>query len=216
LPKRKFPLVERNLGFLYNVCISTREDEKGMRFSNNLKRIRAEKNLSQEQLAELLGVSRQAVSKWEQDSGYPETEKLIQIAQQLDVSLDSLLLDRPSEEEARKQLEQKQVVFVQGGSIIIQPYGDTAMSSFFRFSIQKNITFGNKNEPKFALCGVDRTGFWGDNLVLLGWYESMDEAKQELRDIYTAIQNGDATYRLKYYTDVVMKALGPKKIKPKD
>jgi transcriptional regulator with XRE-family HTH domain len=184
-----------------------------MNFSANLKRVRAEKNLSQEQLAEMLGVSRQAISKWEQDSGYPETEKLIQIAKQLDVSLDSLLLDRPSEEEAKNQLENKQVVFIQGGSIVIQPYGETAMSSFFRFSIQKNITFGNKNEPKFALCGVDRTGFWGDNLVLLGWYESMDVAKQELRDIYTAIQNGDAAYKLKYYTDVVMKALGPKKIR---
>jgi transcriptional regulator with XRE-family HTH domain len=184
-----------------------------MSFSNNLKRIRAEKTLSQEQLAELLGVSRQAVSKWEQDSGYPETEKLIQLAKQLDVSLDSLLLDKPSEEEAKTQLETKQVMFFQGGSIVIQPYGDTAMSSFFRFSIQKNITFGNKGEPAFALSGVDRTGFWGDHLVTLGWYESMDDAKQEMREIYTAIQNGEATYQLKHYTDVVMKALGPKKTK---
>ena len=36
-----------------------------MSFSDNLKTIRKEKNLSQEELAELLGVSRQAVSKWE-------------------------------------------------------------------------------------------------------------------------------------------------------
>ena len=36
-----------------------------MSFSDNLKAIRKEKNLSQEELAELLGVSRQAVSKWE-------------------------------------------------------------------------------------------------------------------------------------------------------
>ena len=36
-----------------------------MGFSDNLKTIRKEKNLSQEELAELLGVSRQAVSKWE-------------------------------------------------------------------------------------------------------------------------------------------------------
>lgn len=37
-----------------------------MSFADNLKQIRKDKNLSQEQLAELLDVSRQAVSKWEQ------------------------------------------------------------------------------------------------------------------------------------------------------
>ena len=43
-----------------------------MSFAENLKQIRKEKNISQEKLAELLGVSRQAVSKWEQGIGYPE------------------------------------------------------------------------------------------------------------------------------------------------
>ena len=38
-----------------------------MNFAENLKQIRKERNLSQEELAELLGVSRQAVSKWEQE-----------------------------------------------------------------------------------------------------------------------------------------------------
>lgn len=37
-----------------------------MSFAENLKQIRKDKKLSQEELAELLGVSRQAVSKWEQ------------------------------------------------------------------------------------------------------------------------------------------------------
>jgi transcriptional regulator with XRE-family HTH domain len=187
-----------------------------MSFSSNLKGIRAEKNLSQEQLAELLGVSRQAVSKWEQGGGYPETEKLVQIAKLLDVSLDSLLLDRPSVDEAKRNFENKPVVLLQGRSIVIQPYGDEAMSSFFRFSIQKNITFGlaRKDDPKFALCGVDHTGFWGDNLVLLGWYVSRDDAKKELREIYAAIQNGNAAYKLKYCTEVVMGAFGPKPKRP--
>lgn len=39
-----------------------------MKFSENLKRIRKENNLSQEQLAEKVGVSRQSVSKWESRS----------------------------------------------------------------------------------------------------------------------------------------------------
>lgn len=48
-----------------------------MSFGANLREIRKQKNISQEGLAELLNVSRQAISKWEQDLGYPEMEKLL-------------------------------------------------------------------------------------------------------------------------------------------
>ena len=48
-----------------------------MSFEENLKQLRKEKQLSQEELAEILDESRQAVSKWEQGSGYPEVEKLL-------------------------------------------------------------------------------------------------------------------------------------------
>ncbi len=47
-----------------------------MSFAENLQRIRKERHLSQEELAELLDVSRQAVSKWEQGAGYPENHKI--------------------------------------------------------------------------------------------------------------------------------------------
>lgn len=47
--------------------------------------------LSQEALAEKLGVSRQAVSKWENDNGYPEMEKMIRLSQIYNVSLDYLV-----------------------------------------------------------------------------------------------------------------------------
>ena len=45
--------------------------------SENLKRIRKDNNLSQEQLAEKLGVSRQSVSKWENGEAYPEMDKVL-------------------------------------------------------------------------------------------------------------------------------------------
>ena len=51
-----------------------------MSFGENLRLMRKARNLTQEQFAEALGVSRQAVSKWEADSGYPEAEKLIVIS----------------------------------------------------------------------------------------------------------------------------------------
>lgn len=62
-----------------------------MGFSENLQNLRKIKNMSQEQLAEKLEVSRQAVSKWESGNGYPETEKLISICEIFDCSMDSLV-----------------------------------------------------------------------------------------------------------------------------
>ncbi len=52
---------------------------------------RKKQNLTQEQLAELLDVTRQSVSRWESDSAYPETEKLVRMAKLLGVSCDHLL-----------------------------------------------------------------------------------------------------------------------------
>ena len=69
-----------------------------MSFGNNLKLLRKEKGLTQEQLAEMLGVSRQAISRWEFDNGYPETDKLLIIAKELDVSLDYLMDNVPSKQ----------------------------------------------------------------------------------------------------------------------
>ena len=55
-----------------------------MSLSENLQNLRKIKNISQEELAEKLNVSRQAVSKWESGSGYPETEKIIAICEIFD------------------------------------------------------------------------------------------------------------------------------------
>ena len=62
-----------------------------MSFAENLKKIRKEKGFSQEELAEIMNVSRQAVSKWEQGIGYPEVEKLLLLSSKLNISLDSLM-----------------------------------------------------------------------------------------------------------------------------
>lgn len=68
-----------------------------MEFSENLQTLRKMKNMSQEQLAEKLDVSRQAVSKWESGSGYPETEKLIAICEIFNCSIDEILKGKFSE-----------------------------------------------------------------------------------------------------------------------
>ncbi len=62
-----------------------------MTFAEKLYNLRTQHGYSQEALAEKLNVSRQAVSKWELGTTLPETEKMIQISDFFDVSIDYLL-----------------------------------------------------------------------------------------------------------------------------
>ncbi|MDD6057028.1 MAG: helix-turn-helix transcriptional regulator [Clostridiales bacterium] len=62
-----------------------------MTLGQRIQKGRKEAGLSQEELAEQLGVSRQAVSRWENDNGYPEMEKIIRLSQIYRMSLDYLV-----------------------------------------------------------------------------------------------------------------------------
>lgn len=67
--------------------------------ANRLVQMRKERGLSQEALAEKLGVSRQAVSKWERAEASPDTDNLIMIARLYGISLDDLLGHKPNDDE---------------------------------------------------------------------------------------------------------------------
>ncbi|MEE5995463.1 MAG: helix-turn-helix transcriptional regulator, partial [Candidatus Enteromonas sp.] len=66
--------------------------------ANRLVQMRKKMGLSQEQLADKLGLSRQAVSKWERAEASPDTDNLICLAKLYGVSLDELLSTEDSEE----------------------------------------------------------------------------------------------------------------------
>ena len=74
-----------------------------MKLSDNLKRIRKENNLSQEQLAEKLGVSRQAVSKWESEQSYPEMDKVLLICKLFNYNIDELMNENVKEVDENKE-----------------------------------------------------------------------------------------------------------------
>lgn len=64
-----------------------------MTFPQKLQEYRRSAKLSQEDLANKLGVSRQSLSKWEQGLSFPETEKLIELSSMMGLSIDCLLKD---------------------------------------------------------------------------------------------------------------------------
>lgn len=65
-----------------------------MSLGENIARLRAQKNWSQEELAQALDVSRQSVSKWETDASVPDLDKLVKLGEVFGVSLDELVHGR--------------------------------------------------------------------------------------------------------------------------
>lgn len=62
-----------------------------MNFSEKIQKLRKQNNLTQEELAEKLFISRTAISKWESGKGYPSIDVLKQISVLFDISVDNLL-----------------------------------------------------------------------------------------------------------------------------
>lgn len=77
-----------------------------MTLGEKLSKLRKENKYTQEQLADVLGVSRQAISKWESNITYPETEKLIRMSELFNCSLDYLLKDTEETDNMRQTGEQ--------------------------------------------------------------------------------------------------------------
>ena len=80
-----------------------------MTLGDKISKLRKGNNYTQEQLASILGVSRQAISKWESNVTYPETDKLIRMSELFDCSLDYLLKD---EMETDHKLENENIIIL--------------------------------------------------------------------------------------------------------
>ena len=161
-----------------------------MSFSENLKQIRREHHLSQEELAELLDVSRQAVSKWEQGQGYPEVEKLLLLSSKLNISLDALMSIEINRDAGVKNIS---------GSIVITSLKDNVIATCYKVTASNKMR-GGKDSPQYALFGVNRGGsnFWGEPTTFLGWYANEELISKEIAEIHRAISQGIPTYTLQY------------------
>ncbi len=162
-----------------------------MSFSENLQMIRKKNQLSQEELAELLGVSRQAVSKWELGEGYPEVEKLLTLSKKLNVSLDSLMTGSIPGDEVRKASKSGMIRIVSPNEGVILDVAKVMRSQEFS---------GRKNSPKYALFASDgkEKSFWSAQNTLLGWYRDLDDINSEIAEIQKALDTGADSYVLQY------------------
>ena len=87
-----------------------------MTFGEKLKRLRTDKKLTQDELAEILYVSRTAVSKWESGRGFPNIESLKAISKYFSVTVDDLLsgeelITLAEQEQNRKEMHIKDMIF---------------------------------------------------------------------------------------------------------
>jgi len=182
-----------------------------MSFGENLKNVRKQRGITQEELAETLGVSRQAISKWESDNGYPETEKLLLLSKKLNISLDYLMNDA-SEIQEKEAAEEKTVVIAPSGKIAITTY-DKQNVIVCHSVKSSNTLFPSKDEPKFVLLGIDKVTFWGEHTTILGWYETLENIEKEIKEISEAINKGEGTYDLKYNAEIVVGSFCSPKLK---
>ena len=84
-----------------------------LQIANRLLQLRKERGLSQEELADQLGISRQAVSKWERAEASPDTDNLICLAKLYNVSLDYLLQTEDSLETIKtEQIKEEAKIIV--------------------------------------------------------------------------------------------------------
>lgn len=82
-----------------------------MDFGDKLKQIRVSQGLSQEQLAEKIGVSRQAITKWETKKGLPDIENMVILAEIFKLTLDELVLQEAQLQAKRKTLYESETVY---------------------------------------------------------------------------------------------------------
>ena len=177
-----------------------------MGFAENLKEIRTKRSLSQEELAEMLGVSRQAVSKWEQGSGYPEVETLLLLSRKLNISLDRLMDTEVNQSAA------SEVPAATGMIVITSPHENVMLSCSKVLSSGK--FFGGKASPQYALFGANNSSsFWGETTTFWGWYANKEQVTKEISEIQNAIVHRQTSYTLQYSAKTTRRWTGVKIIK---
>ena len=179
--------------------------------SEKIRKYRKQAGLSQEELADRLEVSRQAVSKWEMGQSAPDPEKIVRMSELFGVSTDELLREQPAQTAAVPAPQPAFQTLRHAGKVYIVDINNRRLSAFDTFELEP-VGFGAKGEatvlgggqtgqtvrvPVCGLYGIGK-GFLGlKRRTLLGMYAAMEDAQKELAAI--AEQSGErASYQLRY------------------
>ncbi len=142
----------------------------------------------------------QAISKWESNAAYPETDKLIRMCRLFHCTTDYLLLN---EDEVSMDTEQSDVVHqtLPTNPILIESPFAKNLVSCIKVTVSP-IFSPTKKQPKYLLLGVDKITIFGEHTTQLGWYKTEEDIKKEILEITDAIREGKSIYTLKYDVDV--------------
>ena len=151
-------------------------------------KLRKESDMTQQELAEKLNYSDKAVSKWEQGEGYPEVEKLLYLAQTLNISLDALMSTGLSTADPTPQVT---------NSILITSPHENVIATCRSIHASQKMSKG-KHSPQYALFTTEPNVPFGGKNILLGWYPNEDLLHKEITEIQTAIAKGIPAYTLQY------------------
>ncbi len=113
-----------------------------MTLGSKIQKLRKSRSLSQEAFADIMNVSRQSVSKWELDQTYPEINKLIEIAEFFNISLDELLRENTNETDSSQNNFDKQILSGEASEKIYSHVEDNVNGRIANnFSILKKLLY---------------------------------------------------------------------------
>lgn len=123
-----------------------------MTFGQKLKKIRTDNNLTQEQFADKIFVTRTAISKWETDNGYPSIDSLKEISNLCKISIDELISD--ADIENKKILDEKNArkMYFIAISFLVLTVLFTLLAYFLKISYFNVISIGSL--IGYVVCGL--------------------------------------------------------------
>lgn len=185
-----------------------------MSLAQNIKYYRQKQNLTQEKLAKALGVSSQAVSKWETSETYPDGALLVSLAQILEVSLDTLfenrriqlndlskkivqfLYDCPQEE--RFQMLYKLCLAQQYGIYMSYTHAENIYQSENLWQRERSLPSGFSTKEGFVWYSPNNPPFYAVFPQGEQGYESIAQDTKQMQQLFALLSHSDTLNALIY------------------
>lgn len=177
-----------------------------MKTGEKIALLRKRKELTQEQMAEILGVSRQSVSRWEMNMAFPEVEKLFRLSRLLECSIDFLL------NESEEEVSMKPIPSVSEAYLFLRDCGYFFLATDVKGKPKQRPMGMIYCDGKTLYIGTDRrktlysevmenhcVSIASYNLHTRRWIRITGEAYEETAiDIYRAMQDTYPVLKQKY------------------